>query len=69
MPSVRLEVSAQGGHMLKPTAAQAATASLLKAQGFKVEQQCDKTIRMVKGNDYRIVQQDGQQKRAIGVRR
>ncbi len=55
--------------MLKPTAAQAATASLLKAQGFKVEQQCDKTIRMVKGNDYRIVQQDGQQKRAIGARR
>ena len=54
---------------MKPTTAQAATKQLLAAQGFTVDYQDDKGIRMVRGNDYRLVQQDGQQKRAIGARR
>ena len=54
---------------MKPTAAQAATAKLLEAQGFTVEHADCKCIRMARGNDYRIVQQDGTQKRALGARR
>ena len=54
---------------MKPTTAQAATQKLLASQGFTVDYQDSKAIRMVKGNDYRLVQQDGQQKRAIGARR
>jgi len=54
---------------MKPTTAQAATAKLLAAQGFAVDDQDAKVIRMVRGNDCRLVQQNGQQKRAIGARR
>jgi len=54
---------------MKSTTAQAATAKLLSAQGFIVDEQDGKVIRMVRGNDYRLVQQDGTQKRAIGARR
>lgn len=54
---------------MKPTIAQAATASQLKAQGFAILEQDCKIIRMARGNDYRIVQQDGTQKRAYGAKR
>lgn len=54
---------------MKPTTAQAATASQLKAQGFAILEQDCKIIRMSRGNDYRIVQQDGTQKRAYGAKR
>ena len=54
---------------MKPTTAQAATQKLLAAQGFAVDYADSKAIRMFRGNDYRLVQQDGQQKRAIGARR
>ena len=54
---------------MKPTTAQAATTRLLTAQGFTVQHADCKCIRMVRGNDCRIVQQDGTQKRAIGARR
>ena len=54
---------------MKPTTAQAASQKLLAAQGFTVDYQDSKAIRMVRGNDYRLIQQDGQQKRAIGAKR
>ncbi len=54
---------------MKPTTAQAASQRLLAAQGFTVDYQDSKAIRMVRGNDDRLVQQDGQQTRAIGARR
>lgn len=54
---------------MKPTTAQAATQKLLMADGFVVDYADAKAIRMVRGNDYRLIQQDGQQKRAIGARR
>ena len=54
---------------MKPTTAQAASQRLLAAQGFAVDYQDGKCIRMVRGNDYRLIQQDGIVKRAIGARR
>ncbi len=54
---------------MKPTTAQAASQRLLAAQGFAVDYQDGKCIRMVRGNDYRLVQQNGIVKRAIGARR
>lgn len=54
---------------MKPTTAQAATAKLLASQGFAVDHSDAKVIRMVRGNDYRLVQQDGTQKRAYGAKR
>ena len=54
---------------MKPTTAQAASQKLLAAQGFIVDYQDSKAIRMVRGNDFRLVQQDGIVKRAIGARR
>lgn len=54
---------------MKPTTAQAASQRLLAAQGFAVDYQDSKCIRMVRGNDYRLVQQNGIVKRAIGARR
>ena len=54
---------------MKPTTAQAATVRLLQSQGFGIDQQDNKVVRMNRGNDWRLVQQDGTQKRAIGAKR
>lgn len=53
----------------KPTSAQAATLALLQADGFSVVHTSPKAIKVAKGNDFRLVQLDGQQKRALGARR
>lgn len=53
----------------KPTRAQAATLALLQADGFSVVNTSPKAIKVAKGNDFRLVQLDGQQKRAHGARR
>lgn len=53
----------------KPTSAQAATLDLLQADGFSVVHTSPKAIKVAKGNDFRLVQLDGQQKRALGARR
>lgn len=53
----------------KPTRAQAATLALLQADGFSVVHTSPKAIKVAKGNDFRLVQLDGQQKRALGARR
>lgn len=54
---------------MKPTTAQAATRQALEAQGFKVLATDCKSIRMGRGNDFRVIQQDGTQKRAYGEKR
>lgn len=41
----------------------------LKADGFAVDQEENTVVRMKRGNDYRLVQMDGSQKRALGARR
>ena len=47
---------------------QRVTVSTLQSQGFKVEQE-GKSIRVVRGNDYRLVMADGSQRRAEGAKR
>lgn len=42
--------------------------ALLQSQGFKIEW-TGKSIRMSRGNDYRMIDQDGKQTRAIGAKR
>lgn len=41
----------------------------LKADGFAVDQEENTVVRMKRGNDYRLVQMDGTQKRAYGAKR
>lgn len=41
----------------------------LKADGFSVDQEENTVVRMKRGNDYRLVQMDGSQKRALGARK
>ena len=41
----------------------------LKADGFAVDQEENTVVRMKRGNDYRLVQIDGTQKRALGAKR
>ncbi|UVO19574.1 hypothetical protein [Stutzerimonas stutzeri] len=41
----------------------------LKADGFAVDQEENTVVRMKRGNDYRLVQMDGSQKRALGAKR
>lgn len=41
----------------------------LKADGFAVDQEENTVVRMKRGNDYRLVQMDGSQKRAYGATR
>ncbi|EPL59928.1 hypothetical protein B382_23763 [Stutzerimonas stutzeri B1SMN1] len=41
----------------------------LKADGFAVDQEQNTVVRMKRGNDYRLVQMDGSQKRAYGAKR
>lgn len=43
--------------------------SQLKADGFAVDQEENTVVRMKRGNDVRLVQMDGTQKRGIGARR
>ena len=53
----------------KPTTSQAATLRLLIAAGFTVDQQSGASIRVMRGNDFRLIQLDGTQKRAVGATR
>lgn len=41
----------------------------LKADGFAVDQEQNTVVRMKRGNDVRLVQMDGSQKRGAGARR
>ncbi|MFG3451186.1 hypothetical protein [Stutzerimonas stutzeri] len=41
----------------------------LKADGFAVDQEENTVVRMKRGNDFRLVQMDGSQKRAYGAKR
>ena len=41
----------------------------LKADGFAVDQEENTVVRMKRGNDFRLVQMDGSQKRAYGATR
>ena len=52
----------------KPTTAQAATVRQLTAECFSIDS-LGTSIRMKRGNDYRLVQLDGAQKRAMGAKR
>lgn len=52
----------------KATHAQAAALRLLTAEGFSIDS-LGTSIRMKRGNDYRLVQLDGAQKRAMGAKR
>lgn len=44
------------------------TVSALQSQGFKIEKE-SKSIRLVRGNDYRLVMADGSQRRAQGAKK
>lgn len=55
--------------MPKPVTAQAAAVNQLLAQGFTVDEIAPTTYRMVKGNDRRLVLQNGTVKRALGAKR
>lgn len=50
------------------TLAQRATVDRLRAEGFTLDQEQNTVVRMKRGNDYRLVQMDGMQKRAMGAR-
>lgn len=54
---------------MKPATAQAATLKRKQAAGFAVDAQERTVIRIKRGNDYRLIQQDGTQKRAVGAKR
>ncbi len=51
------------------TEAQRITASLLERDGFAFDGRSRSVIRMKRGNDCRLVQLDGVQKRALGAKR
>ncbi|WP_168175606.1 hypothetical protein [Pseudomonas sp. PA15(2017)] len=51
------------------TAAEAQALQQLLLVGFRVEQMGKRVIRVQRGNDYRLVRQDGGLKRALGARR
>lgn len=51
------------------TEAQRLTVEALKRQGFAEDQRSRSVIRMKRGNDYRLVQLNGAQKRAVGAKR
>lgn len=51
------------------TPAQIAAIRDLSLSGFKIDQEERSQVRMVRGNDYRLVLMNGQQKRAMGARR
>lgn len=48
--------------------ARLATIAQLRAMGFTIEHE-GRNVIMRRGNDYRLIQQDGTQKRAMGARR
>lgn len=50
------------------TEAQRLTVESLKKTGFSVEGRSESVIRMKRGNDYRLVQLNGAQKRALGAK-
>lgn len=54
---------------MKPATAQAATLKRMQAAGFAVDAQERTVIRIKRGNDYRLIQMDGTQKRAVGAKR
>ena len=54
---------------MKPTTAQAAALAQAKAAGFAVDAHERTVIRIKRGNDYRLIQMDGTQKRAVGAKR
>lgn len=51
------------------TIAQRITMARLIAEGFAIDQEENTVVRMKRGNDYRLVQMDGSQKRAYGAKR
>jgi hypothetical protein len=54
---------------MKSTTAQTATLNQMQAAGFSVDSHERTVIRIKRGNDYRLIQQDGTQKRAFGAKR
>ena len=54
---------------MKPSTAQTATLKQMQAAGFAVDAQERTVIRIKRGNDYRLIQMDGTQKRAVGAKR
>jgi len=51
------------------TIVQRITMARLMAEGFAVVQEENTVVRMKRGNDYRLVQMDDSQKRALGAKR
>jgi hypothetical protein len=51
------------------TIVQRVTMARLIAEGFAIDQEENTVVRMKRGNDYRLVQMDGSQKRAYGAKR
>ena len=51
------------------TEPQRLTTEGLVAQGFTLDGMCRSVVKLHRGNDHRLVQLDGQQKRALGARR
>lgn len=51
------------------TIVQRITMDRLIAEGFAIDQEENTVVRMKRGNDYRLVQMDGSQKRAYGAKR
>jgi hypothetical protein len=51
------------------TIVQRITMARLMAEGFAVVQEENTVVRMKRGNDCRLVQMDGTQKRAVGGKR
>lgn len=51
------------------SAAQAATVQALRREGFALDYQGRHVVRLVRGNDRRLVRLDGSQQRAQGARR
>ncbi len=51
------------------TIVQRITMARLIAEGFAIDQEENTVVRMKRGNDYRLVQMDGSQKRAYGAKR
>jgi hypothetical protein len=51
------------------TIVQRITMARLIAEGFAIDQEQNTVVRMKRGNDYRLVQMDGSQKRAYGAKR
>ncbi len=51
------------------TIVQRITMARLIAEGFAIDQEENTVVRMKRGNDFRLVQMDGSQKRAYGAKR